>query len=56
MATRVDVSFIDASNICCDVVVGLTIPKPPRRIGRANKSLSNVEHGGRPVIAGIRCC
>ena len=33
---------------------GLVIPIPPRRTGRASSSLSTLEHGGRPVRAGIR--
>ena len=39
---------------CVDT--GLVIPIPPRRTGRASRSLSSLEQGGRPVKAGIRCC
>ncbi len=55
-STRVDVSLIEASKTCCDVEAGLTIPMPPRRTGRASRSLSSLEQGGWPVKAGIRAC
>lgn len=57
VATRGDVSLVEASKLRCDVDTGLrVIPIPPRRTGRASRSLSSLEQGGRPVKAGIRCC
>ena len=56
VATRGDVSLIEASKLRCEVDTGLVIPIPPSRIGRASRSLSSLEQGGRPVRAGIRCC
>ena len=38
-----------------DMAEGLRIPRPPRRVGRANRALSMEEQGGRPVRAGMRC-
>ena len=55
MATRGDVSLTEASKTR-DEDTGLMIPIPPRRTGRANRFLFSLEHGGRPVKAGIRCC
>ena len=52
--TRGDVSRVDASKILYELDAGLVIPIPPRRTGRASSSLSTLEHGGRPVRAGIR--
>ena len=56
VAARGDVSLVEASKLRCDVDAGLVIPIPPRRTGRANRSLSSLEQGGRPVRAGIKCC
>ncbi len=55
-ATRGDVIFIDASFAFCDAVTGLVIPIPPRRTGRASRSLISLEHAGCPVKAGSRWC
>ena len=35
--------------------MGFDIPMPPSLTGRASRSLSSSEHGGRPVRAGIKC-
>ena len=51
-ATRGVFNLTDASK---EEDTGLMIPTPPRRTGRANKSLSILEQGGRPVRAGIKC-
>ena len=55
VAARGDVSLVEASKLQCDVDTGLVIPIPPRRTDRANRSLSSLEQGGRPVRAGIKC-
>ena len=54
-ATRGVVNLTDASKDLWEEDTGLMIPIPPRRTGRANKSLSILEQGGRPVRAGIKC-
>ena len=50
VATRDDVSLVEASKLRCDVDTGLVIPIPPRRTGRASRSLSSLEQGGRPGL------
>ena len=50
------VTLTDPSKTRCDIYAGLTIPIPPIRIRRANKSLSTLEQGGQPVKAGIGWC
>ena len=47
--------FLDDWKDSDDMAEGLHIPRPPRRVGRANRALSMEEQGGRPVRAGIRC-
>ena len=54
-ATSGAVIFSDDWKDSDDMAEGLCIPRPQRRVGRANRALSMEEQGGRPVRAGIKC-
>lgn len=49
------VMFSDEVKLSEAMVEGLWMPKPPRRMGSASRSLSTEEQGGHPVKAGMKC-